>query len=116
MSTPCGLVTAPSQVLTGLPVGRTGCRALCTACGEAFTEGQPVVVHAARPADRQQWDLTGIYCPGCRPTLSITLGVHDCRAQAWLAVQSLPAVREHRFALTGVAVECYSPPAEGNRP
>lgn len=112
-------VTAePTQLLTGVSVGLPTNRVVCVDCGEQLGEGRAVTVYGCRQAERDAWDLRRCYCEDCAPATieTLTLGVSELLARAWLGSVALPRTRTHRLCLTEVELVTASPPAEGHRP
>jgi hypothetical protein len=112
------VVTTPKQALSGLHIGLANLQALCTTCGDALGEGQPIWVYAYRAAEDPEWLLTRCYCRDCAPDgiETPTLGTSETLIEAYLDVVSLSGERRHQLCLSEVAVLAFSPLTKGAAP
>lgn len=113
-----GVVTTPQQVLTGLQVGLTDLRAVCTDCGGESGEGDRVGVYAYRGAEAREWTTARCYCRACAPgrVRTPTLGVAEAIVRGRLGVCSDAGTQTHWCCLTAVELVEFSPPTEGRQP
>lgn len=110
--------TNAEQVLTGLQVGLTGARGICSQCGRNLHDGHCVTVYAYRVAGHDEWNTARISCRDCgRDEIETpTLGTTEIVATAFLGVLQVAASQTTRLVLTSIDVQAYSPPEEGTGP
>ena len=113
-----GVVTTPQQMLTGLQVGLSNLRTVCTECGVESVEGERVGVYAYRTAEARDWDVARCYCSECAPerVRTPTLGAEEAIVRARLCVCSDVGTQTHWCCLTAVELVGFSPPTEGRQP
>lgn len=113
-----GVVTTPQQALSGLQVGLSNLRTVCTECGLKSVEGERVGVYAYRTAEARDWDVARCYCSGCAPerVRTPTLGAEEAIVRARLGVCSDAGAQTHRCCLIEVELVAFSPPTEGCQP
>ena len=113
-----GVMTTPSQALTGVHIGLANCTVRCSGCDETLRESNSIGVYAYRAADAPEWVLTRCYCQQCAPEVieTPTLGTSEVVVTATLDVVSLSSEQRHQLCLGDVETLAVSPLTEGAVP